>query len=46
MVHLLGRYSEAYAYQQYRALQEFIRFRNHFGHTWLDRGGAEAGLRS
>ena len=44
MVHLLGRYSEAYAYQQYRALQEFIRFRHHFSHTWLDRGGAEGGL--
>ena len=26
MVHLLGRYSEAYAYQQYRALQQFFRW--------------------
>ncbi len=26
MVHLLGSYSEAYAYQQYRALQQFFRW--------------------
>lgn len=26
MVHLLGHYSEAYAYQQYRALQQFFRW--------------------
>jgi integrase/recombinase XerD len=26
MVHLLGCYSEAYAYRQYRALQQFFRW--------------------
>ena len=43
MVHLLDRYSNAYASIQFRALRQFFKW-HHFSHTWLDRGGAERDL--
>ena len=43
MVHLLGRYSEAYAYQQYRALQQISAAADGSA-IWLDTGSALARL--